>query len=233
MSENEISLLIWLQSIDSQIDENRKRERILISHIEGVEQKLREIEEGIFTKKEELKQTKKERREKEVRIQEIDDLLQKHEEEKYKVKSRHEFEVLDREITTLENEKDREEDFLLELMEKEDELSNLLPTLEKESSVEKERLGEEKRKLNQEVVELKKKGENLVKEREKLTERISKIYYQQYEQLRKIKDGVAVVMVKDGVCGGCNVKVPPSLIGQMRHQQIVYCENCNRIIYLG
>lgn len=225
--------MIRLQSIDLQIDENKKRKEILIFSLEKVKQRLKEIEEEFFSKKEELKQTKKERREKEIRIQEIDGLLQKHEEEKYKVKSQQEFEALDREIATLEDEKDREEDFLLELMEKEDELSNLLPSLEKKSGREREELGEEKRKLNQEMIDLGEKEENLTKERKKLSQQISRIYYQQYEQLRKVKDGVAVVRVKDRVCGGCNVKVSPSLISQMRRQQIVYCENCNRIIYLG
>ena len=83
MSESEISLLIRLQNLDSEIDEGRKRKKILVSEIEKVEGRIKEIQEELSAKKDQLKETKKERRVKEVRIQEIDELLQKHEEEKY------------------------------------------------------------------------------------------------------------------------------------------------------
>ena len=203
------------------------------TEIEKVEGRIKEIQEELSAKKDQLKETKKERRVKEVRIQEIDELLQKHEEEKYRVKSKNEFEALEREIAALEKEKDKEEDFLLELMEKEDELTNLLPTLERNFALEKEKLTQQRAKLDQEVAALDIKEEGLGKEREKVASQISRVYYQQYEQLRKLRDGLAVVMIKDGVCGGCNVKISPSLIGQARRQQVVYCENCNRIIYIG
>ena len=108
----------------------------------------------------------------------------------------------------------------------------MLPSLEKKSEQEKERLSREKDKLNSELISLKKLREDLVKKREQVAKKISKVYYNQYEQLRKTKNGLAVVMVENGVCGGCQVKISPSLIGQVKRRQIVYCENCNRILYL-
>lgn len=232
MSENEIDLLIQLQSIDSQLDESEKKEKQLLSNLQEIDEKLKDLQEKLLSKKEELKYTKKEKLEKELKIKELESLLQKHEEEKYKVKSQHEFDTIYQIIANLEKEKDKEEDNLLELMEKEERLASLLPSFERKSAEEKKKLSEEKDSLNNELINLKKNREELIKEREGVAQNVNKVYYVQYEQLRKTKNGLAVVMVKDGVCGGCQIKVPPSLIGQIKRHQIVHCENCNRIIYI-
>ena len=168
----------------------------------------------------------------ELQVNEIDGKLQRHEEEKYKVKTKQEFEALEREIATLEKQKDKEENYLLELMEKEEELINLLPSLEKQLNTNEEKSIKEKDSSNNQLAYLKKNREAWIKKREELFSCISATCYNQYEQLRKTREGLAVTMVKDGVCMGCNVKVPPSFIAQMKRCQTVHCESCSRIIYL-
>jgi len=233
MDEAQIELLIKLQDIDSRIDRNTKEYEALSSNLKKIEEKLKKIEQDFLDKKGQLKSTRKQKMEKELQIEEIDEKLQRHEDEKYKVKSREEFEAVEREIADLEKKKDKEEELLLELMEKEDELFKLLPSLEKQLQKGKEKLIKEKGDLANKLVDLEKDRENLIKERGRLSPKINKVYYNQYEQLRRVKDGLAVVVVEGGICGGCNVRIPPSLVGQMKRSQIVYCESCSRIIYLG
>ena len=120
MGENEIDLLVQLQNIDSQLDENNKKEEQFLTEIKNIDSEIKSTEQSLLSKKEELKNTKKERMEKELRIKELEDLLQKHEEEKYKVKSQHEFDTIYQKMASLEKEKDKEEDDFLELMEKEE-----------------------------------------------------------------------------------------------------------------
>lgn len=229
--ENEIDLLIHLQNLDLEVDRERERRESLSSRNGQIDFRLKEIEEDLSGKKEELKQTKKQKRGKEKRIDEIDSLLHKHEEEKYRVKSQSEFEALDREMDGLQKEKVKEEDTLLELMEKEDSLINLLPSLEKEMGEEKKELIKEKENLERDIKDINQKEGKSKEKREKLTDRINKFHFEQYEQLRKIKDGLAVVVVKDGFCSGCNTKISPSIMGQVKRREIVYCENCSRIVY--
>jgi len=229
----EIKLLIQLQKLDLKIDKNIKDEKLFYSRLKQIEEELKTIEEDFLKKKEELKNTKKEKLKKELQLREIDEKLKRHEDEKYKVKSKQEFEALEKEIANLEEEKSREEDYLLDLMEKEEELSGLLPSLEKQLQTNRENLTREREELNNKIGSIKKGKENLTREREELSSKIGKVYYEQYERLRKMRDGLAVVAVEDGICTGCNVKVSPSLIGQIKRGQIVYCEGCSRIIYLG
>lgn len=233
MDEAQIELLIQLQDVDLRIDENLKEEETLSSCLKQIEEKLKEMETDLLDKKRELKDTRKKRMEKELELEEIDEKLQRHEEEKYKVKSKQEFEAVEKEINGLEEKKDEEEEVLLELMEKEEGLSNLLPSLEKKLSMDKQRLAEQKKDLSNKLSNLEKNKGNLVKKREKLFPHINRVYSHQYEQLRKKRDGLAVVKVENGVCGGCSVRIPPSLVGKMRRSNIVYCENCSRIIHLG
>lgn len=229
--ENEIDLLTHLQNLDLEVDRERERRKNLSSRIGQIDFRLKEIERDLSGKKEELKQTKKQKRGKEKRIDEIDSLLHKHEEEKYRIKSQSEFEALDREMDTLQKEKVKEEDALLELMEKEDSLINLLPSLEKEMSEEKKELIKEKENLERDIKGIDQKEEKFKEKREKLTDQISKFHFGQYEQLRKMKDGLAVVVTKDGFCGGCNTEISSSIMGQVKRREIVYCENCSRIVY--
>ncbi len=229
--EKEIDLLVHLQNLDLEVNRGREKKESLSSRIGQIEFRLKEIEKDLMGKEEGLKQTKKQRRSKEKRIDEIDSLLRKHDDEKYRIKSRSEFEALDREIDRLQKEKLKEEDILLELMEREDELTNLLPSLEKEMDEEKKRLIKEKKDLELNIKNVNQKEEKFKEKREKLTNQISKFHFEQYERLRKMKDGLAVAGTKDGFCGGCSIKISSSIMSQVRRGEIVYCENCSRIIY--
>ncbi|MGB2689080.1 MAG: C4-type zinc ribbon domain-containing protein, partial [Desulfobacterales bacterium] len=45
--------------------------------------------------------------------------------------------------------------------------------------------------------------------------------------------GLAVVPVKDAVCHGCNVNLPPQLYNELfRYDSLKFCPNCHRVIYL-
>lgn len=227
----DLSLLIELQNLDSEISKNEQRKKKLSHQIKQHEIQISELEKNLLGKQEESKEIKKKRRDEERRIDEVDLILAKHEEEKYKVKSKDEFAALDKEISRAESEKREIENLLLELMEKEEELIQFLPPFKVKTEVEKNDLDHEKKVLISDSKKHTSKGEKFKEEREKLIPRLNPVLLEQYEKLRQLKDGLSVVSIEDGVCEGCNVKVPPSLVGRVkRGEEIVYCENCNRIL---
>lgn len=231
--QDQIELLVQLQTVDLQIDKNADQEKSLSSRLKEIGEEVKTREGDFANRKQELKNTRKERMEKELQIEELEGKLQKHEEEKYRVKSQDEFEAVEREIAELEKKKDKQEDLFLKLMEKEEQLSDLLPSLQQQLEEHNKTLTQQRKDLNKELTDLQEKRKSLIKKREKLPPQVNKVYYSQYQQLRKSRDGLAVVKIENGVCGGCSMKVPPSLIGQMRKSRVVYCESCSRIIYLG
>ena len=74
---------------------------------------------------------------------------------------------------------------------------------------------------------------------EKLAERralvgaaIPRPVFQRYEFIRKRLEHPVIVAVKDGICSGCHIAVPPqSFIELQRGQQILSCPNCQRLIF--
>jgi len=228
----DLFLLTELQDLDSEIAKNEQRKKKHSHQIGEREIKISELDKNLLSKQEELKEIKKKRRAEERRIDEVDLKLAKYEDEKYKVKSRDEFTALDKEVSHVESEKREIEDLLLELMEKEEELTQFIPSFKVKAEAEKNELDRERKVLISNLKELISKGERFQEEREKLIPRLDPVLLEQYEKLRQLKDELAVVPIKDDICEGCNVKVPPSLIGRIkRGKEIVYCENCNRMLY--
>ncbi|UCD32982.1 MAG: hypothetical protein JSV38_03655, partial [Desulfobacterales bacterium] len=54
-----------------------------------------------------------------------------------------------------------------------------------------------------------------------------------YDLIKERNKGrLAVVPVKDAVCHGCNVNLPPQLYNELyRGDTLKFCPNCQRIIY--
>ena len=55
---------------------------------------------------------------------------------------------------------------------------------------------------------------------------------QTYERLKRSKGGVAVVAVRNGLCGGCHVAVTAAILRHARAgTDLVSCPTCGRILY--
>jgi predicted nucleic acid-binding Zn-ribbon protein len=52
-----------------------------------------------------------------------------------------------------------------------------------------------------------------------------------YRRLAKRRQP-AVVRVAGGICGGCRLPLPPRILQELRGDQLVTCENCERILLL-
>jgi len=55
-----------------------------------------------------------------------------------------------------------------------------------------------------------------------------------YDKLREAKNGLAVVITKNELCMGCNMKIPPQSYNQViTSDEIIYCPNCRRMLYIA
>ena len=76
----------------------------------------------------------------------------------------------------------------------------------------------------------------LTKERQTKARNIDKDLLDKYEHLKNTKEnGVAVVFISNGVCGGCHLMVPLTKLQKLRiADQVQFCEYCGRIlVYRG
>ncbi|WP_297669419.1 C4-type zinc ribbon domain-containing protein [uncultured Desulfovibrio sp.] len=74
--------------------------------------------------------------------------------------------------------------------------------------------------------------EELNGKRAQVSKTIPQPVFMRYEFIRKRLEHPVIVAVKDGVCSGCHIAVPPqSFIELQRGQQILSCPNCQRLIF--
>ena len=56
---------------------------------------------------------------------------------------------------------------------------------------------------------------------------------EQYNQTARLSNGLAIVAVKDAVCQGCHMNIPPQMYNELhRFDTLMHCPHCQRIVYL-
>ncbi len=74
--------------------------------------------------------------------------------------------------------------------------------------------------------------DKLDSQRAEASNKISRPVLMRYEFIRSRLEHPVIVAVKNGVCSGCHIAVPPqTFIELQRGQQILSCPNCQRLIF--
>ena len=88
----------------------------------------------------------------------------------------------------------------------------------------------EKKELEKEMISVESLVAKLSKERNELLSRLSGEAKTRYKVLMEKRSGLAVVNVKNGVCLGCYMNIPPQLFIEVtKNSQLITCPSCNRI----
>ncbi|OBQ55695.1 zinc ribbon domain-containing protein [Halodesulfovibrio spirochaetisodalis] len=99
-------------------------------------------------------------------------------------------------------------------------------------SILKEDLEEKKTSLKQRVDEANKVLEKLDKKRNEAGKEVPTPILSRYEFIRSRLENPVIVAVKEQVCNGCHIAIPPqSYIELQKGHQILSCPNCQRLIY--
>lgn len=91
----------------------------------------------------------------------------------------------------------------------------------------------ENAELSQEYDELREELAKLLAQRKAVLKHIAASDLDEYDALRRLRRGVAVVAVKNGMCRACNVQVPTrDLEMAQQTDNFYYCSGCERILYV-
>lgn len=93
-------------------------------------------------------------------------------------------------------------------------------------------LDQKKGELDTIVSESENEEKKLRNDREKAAKKVEDRLIKSYDKIRvNAKNGLAVVLVKRGACGGCFNIVPPQRQAEIRERKkIIVCEHCGRIL---
>ena len=232
--KSQISQLVHLQTIDSEIYVLKNEKELKPKEIQAIDAAFEEKKKHLASLEQTLLSFQKQRKDKELELASKEESAKKLETQLYQLKTNKEYQAMMQQIQDAKADASVIEDQILGLLEQADKIKN-------DSSQEKQRLQEEekvaegqKRHIQDRLKEIDERIAQLEAQRKQITPALDKKILTQYERILLNRDGLAIVSVKDNSCGGCNMLVPPQVINLIRmYERIITCEVCNRILYIN
>lgn len=221
-----------LQLIDSRLDAIVKVRGALPEEVQDLEDeiagygtRLEKFKRDIEAFEDDIKRYKE-------NIKESEKLIKKYQEQQMNVRNNREYDAITKELELQDLEIQVSKKKIAEAGVKIDgkkadleELSNLMKDRQKDLDLKKE-------ELSTIVAESESEESKLRAEKEKAAKKVEDRLIKSYTKIRaNAKNGLAVVMVKRGACGGCFNTVPPQRQADIREKKkLIVCEHCGRIL---
>lgn len=230
--EEQLRWLINLQEIDSEIAQVKAR---VLEHPKlaaGIDQEVQEARQDYEQFLEELEGFKKKRRSVEKEVEELEQRIRKSRAKLMEVKNNKEYKAMLTEIDDLTKNKSANEDSLLEMMDRLEQL-NVQVRERREALESKDSAGQVQKEA------LKKAGASCALEladledrRRQVESQIEKTHLEKYEFLRTRLQGLALAEARQGACLVCHIHIPPQMYNELqRRDRLIACPSCHRILY--
>ncbi|MBU0467720.1 MAG: hypothetical protein KKF78_05120 [Candidatus Omnitrophica bacterium] len=230
---DQIVKLVELQKIDYEIYDLKgqlEEKPALLEEkkelFEGKKAKLHELEEK-------LKTIQLGRKEQELELKVKEEGISKSNAQLSAIKTNKEYTAKISEIENIKADMSVIEDKILLSYE---EFDRVNADVEKEKSnvaEEEKKYFSQKAEIEGEVKAIKDRIKVLESQKTQVGSEVDPAYLDMYEKILMRKNGLAIVPLNGSICGGCHLNVLPQEINNLKKkQELVYCEKCNRIIYL-
>lgn len=231
--KNQINSLVQLQTIDSEIYALKYEKEAKPEEIKALENSFLEKKQHLTDLEKTSLDLQKQRKDKELELASKEESGKKLQVQLYQIKTNKEYQAMIQQIDGIKADASVIEDKILELLEKTDKIKIDIEQ-EKHRLQEEERIcNEEKKKLQDRLKEIDDRLSQLDAQRKQVMPEIEPKILKQYERILLNRDGLAIVIVKDNSCQGCNMFVPPQVINLIKmYERIITCEVCNRILYI-
>jgi predicted nucleic acid-binding Zn-ribbon protein len=231
---SDLEQLLVLQDRQQKIRQIQTEIKTLPLERDHLESQLAATAAGVEALKQKARQLEVERKKLELDVGTRTESISRLKTQQYQTRKNDEFQALGHEVERYENEIRKLEDQELELMIEADKLKAEIETADKTARATKDMISRQLTDLDAKSKVLDRQQQELEKERESLAAEIDPDLLDQFERLFNSKGDAAVVAVEHGVCTGCHMKVTTATASQVKAgKEIVSCENCGRILYLG
>jgi predicted nucleic acid-binding Zn-ribbon protein len=227
-----LEALIKLQSIDSQLNELTKIRGALPDEVQDLEDEIIGYETRIANYKKETEAVETGIEDKRNAKKNAEQLISKYEEQQMNVRNNREYDAITKEIELQQLEIQISEKKINESYES---IKSIEVLIEETKALLDERnkdLASKKSELEVIIAESEEEEQKFMKHREKATKNIEERLLKSYTKIRNnAKNGLAVVSIKRGACGGCFNIAPPQRQAEVRERKkLIVCEHCGRIL---
>ena len=230
--EDKLKALYELQTVDSSIDKIKQLRGELPLEIQDLEDEVAGLETRMNNFKDEVKELETNINNKKNEIKESENLIEKYKKQQNNVRNNREYESLSKEIEFQSLEIELRQKHIKEFEEKIEKRQKDIDESQKELDERKADLQNKKDELDSIIAETKKDEEALNKRSDEIKEMVEPRLSNAYTRIREnARNGLAVVTVERGACGGCFNKIPPQRQLDIRsRKKIIVCEYCGRIL---
>ena len=231
MNQN-LKLLIDLQRFDDTIAALETEIRSLPQRVAELEGTLAEHIQRAEADRQRLADNQRARRKREGDVSLLREKISRYKDQTLEVKTNEQYRALQHEIEFHEAEIRRLEDEILVGMIDSESLEKRLREAEQDLATERAVVQIEVAAAEQKQREDEERLREVLGQRAEIQRSLASDVYDQYERIAKFRKGQAVVVVQDGSCGACYVRLRPQAYNEvMRNEQILSCESCGRILY--
>lgn len=228
----DLERLIQLQQLASTIEEARQRIDAHPGRLADADARLAEATEHVDAAKQRLKSSQDIRRalEKEAAI--YQGRVSKFKDQLSAVKTNREYQAMQHETATAEQELSAVEEKVLEQMLDADLITADVTKAEAALAARKKEVTAEKAALEEELTVVRATLAEATQTRETLLKEMEPRLVALFEQVAKVRKGIAICATNDGLCSVCHVRLRPQVFQLVRQNDgIVQCDHCNRILY--
>jgi predicted nucleic acid-binding Zn-ribbon protein len=228
----QLQLLVALQKIDTTILTARREVDLLPLRLTERQEALKKAEARYAQAVQNADDVLQKRHVKEREISEAKDRLEKLQRRSSEIKKNTEYQAHLAELQRVESEIQLLETSLRALAEEVNRANQEVTEAQREVSLENEGLELMRNDLSAEAVKREVEIRRLKGERKKIVARLDPDINDHYMLLMRACRGFAVAEVKDEVCQGCYIHIPPQLYVEVKTGEgIETCPQCRRILY--
>jgi predicted nucleic acid-binding Zn-ribbon protein len=228
-----IDTLVKIQEIDIETEKLKARLREVPVRISTLEQQLEAFIRRIENDENEVVDFNKQYRNYESDLQLNLNKIKKSEEKLRSVKTNKEYQSSLKEIDDLKAIRSKIEDEMLEFLEKIETAEKALQDRRQQYKEITDDTTQQKASIQLESEQIEKRLAELESNRNAIAAELDDDLIALFNRVKaKQVDGVAIAEVKNAVCLGCNMNIPPQVYNELqRRDSLKYCPSCERIIY--
>ncbi|MGQ0812157.1 MAG: zinc ribbon domain-containing protein [Nitrospiraceae bacterium] len=228
----QFSPLIELQKVDLRIAEIRDQQRKLPERLDAAEAPLRRADRVLKEATAAVEALVKERRAREKDLEVHEEQTDKLKARASQLKTNQEYQAHLFEVELAQKKKGEIEDKILVLMEQIEQMQRSVKESQSKASEADRLFKQEKTSLEKLETTLTGELTELGGKQRALAGSIDKSLLDRYSKLKATRKDQALAAVRDGMCCGCRLQVPPQLIAEVkRSQELHTCPYCHRILY--
>lgn len=227
-----IDKLVEMQEIDTKLRDLSDLLGDLPTRVEELNLQEKSIKETLEFNKARLKELEVELHKREVDVAQINEKIAKLKDQLFLVTNNKQYDAL---MVEIDHEKEKRSSFeseSIDFLEEKETLTDSVSKMESELDSLTNDLSERRLKLESAISNSADEKNSLDTLKNEKLSGIAKNIISIYDKVQLHRDGLAVVEISGGGCGGCGAHVPPQKITEIKAKEGIHrCDVCGRFLY--